>query len=65
LDQAVANSGWYNLFKKVEMNILAARTSDHKLMFITYSNKEGEYMYAKRVAKFEAKCKGNYKKCME
>lgn len=39
----------------MEVKILAARTSDHKPMFITYSNKEGECMHAKRGAKFEAK----------
>ncbi|XP_059436588.1 uncharacterized protein LOC132169591 [Corylus avellana] len=55
LDWAVANSGWINFFKKVEVKILAARTSDHKPIFLTYLEKEEEYIHAKRGTKFEAK----------
>ncbi|XP_059429221.1 uncharacterized protein LOC132163036 [Corylus avellana] len=55
LDRAAANSGWYHKFKRVDVKILAARTSDHKPIFITYSEKEGEFMQVKQRTKFEAK----------
>lgn len=43
LDRAIANLGWCILNKRVEVNILAARSSNHKPMFITFSDREGDY----------------------
>jgi hypothetical protein len=55
LDRAVANIGWCNLFKKVEVYILAARTSDHKPLIITCSDIEGDHAHSKCGTKFEAR----------
>jgi hypothetical protein len=55
LDWAIANTGWCNLFKRVEVFILAARTLGHKPMLITCSDTEGDLAHTKRGAKFEAR----------
>ena len=55
LDCAIANTGWCRLFKRVEVHILAARTSDHKPMFITCLDVEGDQVRGKRRPKFEAR----------
>jgi exonuclease III len=55
LDRAVANLGWIQLYKKVEVHILAARTSDHKPLFISFTNQEEKGRQVQRGAKFEAK----------
>jgi hypothetical protein len=55
LDKAVANMSWIQLYKKVEVNILAARTSDHKPLFISFTNMEENFRQVQRGVKFEAK----------
>jgi hypothetical protein len=54
LDRAVANTGWINLFKKLDVHILAGRTSDHKPLLVAFTNME-EFRQVQRGAKFEAK----------
>jgi hypothetical protein len=36
LDMNVANSGWCQMYKKVEVRTLVASDSDHKPMHVTY-----------------------------
>jgi hypothetical protein len=55
LGRAVANMGWIQLYKKVEVNVLAARTSDHKPLFISFTNMEENFRQFQRGVKFEAK----------
>jgi hypothetical protein len=55
LDRAVVNTGWINLYKKVEVTILAARTSDHKPLLVSFTNMEEEIRHIQRGSKFEAK----------
>jgi hypothetical protein len=55
LDRAVANMGWIQLYKKVEVNVLAARRSDHKPLFISFTNMAENFRQVHRGVKFEAK----------
>lgn len=41
LDRAIANIGWCNYFKKIEVKVLAARTLDRKPLLLSFTNKEG------------------------
>jgi hypothetical protein len=55
LDKAVANMSWIQLYKKVKVNILAARTSDHKPLLLSFTNTEEKARQVQRGTKFEAK----------
>jgi hypothetical protein len=55
LDRAIANISWIQLYKKVGVHILAARTSDHKPLLISFTNKEERVRQVTRGSKFEAK----------
>jgi hypothetical protein len=55
LDRAVANMGWIQLYKQVEVHILAARTSDHKPLMVSFTTVEREFRQVQRTSKFEAK----------
>jgi exonuclease III len=56
LDRAVVNMGWIQLYKKVEVHMLAARTSDHKPLMVSFTNVERELWQVQRTSKFKAKC---------
>jgi hypothetical protein len=55
LDRAVANISWIQLYKKVEVRILAARTSDHKPLLISFTNMEEKGRQFQGGGKFEVK----------
>lgn len=55
LDRAVDNNGWRALYKKVEVKVLAERTSDHKPLLIEMAEEEMGFSQNKHGSKFEAK----------
>ncbi|XP_059458269.1 uncharacterized protein LOC132187853 [Corylus avellana] len=55
LDRATANTGWCNLFKKFELRVLAARTSDHKPLLLSYTDRGDDCAGPLRGTKFEAR----------
>jgi hypothetical protein len=55
LDRAVANSYWSTIFREVSVNVLAARSSNHKPIWVKYAVCGGEQAIYHRQFKFEAK----------
>lgn len=55
LDRATANTRWCNLFKNFEVRVLASRTSDHKPLLLSYSDKIVGQSGPSRGKKFEAR----------
>ncbi|KAL5568629.1 hypothetical protein UlMin_025204 [Ulmus minor] len=53
LDQAVANSNWWNLFPNADMKILPQNSSDHSLVILNF---EGCPLFIRRPFHFEAIC---------
>lgn len=54
LDRATATRSWCDLFREVDVSILAAITSDHKPMLVSFSTTAIRWV-PKRTFKFEAK----------
>jgi hypothetical protein len=54
LDRAVANPEWCSIFPKVSVQVLAARTSSHRPLVVTFNDSELERLYYRRSFKFEA-----------
>jgi hypothetical protein len=52
LDKVVANSGWYEKFRVVEVIVLAVRSFGHCPLLVTYGN--GRRFFRRRSFKFEA-----------
>jgi hypothetical protein len=55
LDRAVANKEWCQMFEEVEVQILAARTSDHKPLLVVGGDTHYASRSHKRGFKFEAR----------
>jgi hypothetical protein len=55
LDRAVANREWGVHFRNTEVNVLAARSSDHKPIWVQYAARSGKHNSYRRRFKFEAK----------
>jgi hypothetical protein len=54
LDRAVANRDWCSRFQHVDVFVLAARTSDHNPILISYNELPYEPLTYRRGFKFEA-----------
>ncbi|XP_059436328.1 uncharacterized protein LOC132169286 [Corylus avellana] len=57
LDRALANDEWCSMFQHVEVQVLAARSSDHKPLLILFTRSKKEDACVKRGFRFEAKWK--------
>lgn len=54
LDRVVANNEWLGLLKEVSVQVMEARTSDHKPLLACFSKEKEERLYYKKGFKFEA-----------
>lgn len=55
LDRVLANNEWRMFFQEVEVQVLAARSSDHKPLLVNFARHKEERYYSKNGLKFEAK----------
>ena len=54
LDRAIGNSGWCDTHKSAGVEVMAARTSDHHPLLVTFNTHQWRRLRGRRGFKFEA-----------
>jgi endonuclease/exonuclease/phosphatase (EEP) superfamily protein YafD len=54
LDQAMANSGWYDMYKSAGVEVMVARASDHHPLLVSFNTHHSRRIRGRRCFKFEA-----------